>query len=678
MRLPYAPSQLRGFLRTPRMTPDHVPFHSPSFGGVMLRRPRAIHWPPLMAHWFTLAVVLLMGVGFQRIASAAAPVFQGTFTSPTLCSPRGIALSSGDVLVGSDCNAMHMERFTAGGAFQFSLPFPSGFQGSPNGLAVDGSDRIFVTDTDGRRIYKLTNSGALLSSWTTAVQPVDVAVNASGEVFVSNNNGQRLQKFTNDGVFLANIGSAGAGPGQYLRPDGIAIDASGRIYVSDAGAGTHHVLRFLPNGSFDMEINTPVTPTDVAVGPDGNVYVISFSSSVAYQYSPSGILLHTFSSPTGLDGPDRIAISPAGAIFITEENVSSNRITKFQIPGLVCTFSLSVGVNDASLGYTDQSAGTCHAAGDTVTVTAIPYAGCRFTQWQGDLTGNANPQSIIMDGNKSALAIFEVIPPCEGLLSLSVSVNDANLGHVDQSPAGPCRAPGDVVTLTAVPASGCLFVAWQGDLTGNTNPQSITMDGNKSVLATFEVAPPPACQQWTDLSPSPGPIKRSGAASIWDPIRRRMIMFGGNDGSQLRRDLIVLDATVGSSSWVPLAVSSTPYLPAPRDGANAIYDPVRDRLILFGGRQGSFFNDVWTLSLSGTPTWAELVDPTPPDPAGPAPLPRFLSSAIYDPVRDRMLVFGGMSDDHQFHNDVWALPLSGAPTWTKLTTSVLLPSGTRT
>src|SRR4029079_13148586 len=203
-----------------------------------------------------------------------------------------------------------------------------------------------------------------------------------------------------------------------------------------------------------------------------------------YQYSPNGSLLHTFTRPGAPDsqvGDYRIAISPAGAIFITEQ-YGPYQVSMFQIPNLVCTFSLSVGTNDASLGYVDQSpAGTCHAPGDVVSLTAIPSPGCRFVSWSGDLTGNANPQSITMDGNKSALAIFEVIPPCEGLLSLSVSVNDANLGHVDQSPAGPCHAPGDVVTLTAVPASGCLFVAWQGDLTGNTNPQSITMDGNKSV-----------------------------------------------------------------------------------------------------------------------------------------------------------------------------------------------------
>jgi uncharacterized repeat protein (TIGR02543 family) len=39
--------------------------------------------------------------------------------------------------------------------------------------------------------------------------------------------------------------------------------------------------------------------------------------------------------------------------------------------------------------------------------------------------------------------------------------------------------------LTAVPAAGWTFSNWSGDLTGSTNPDTIIMDGNKTVTATF-------------------------------------------------------------------------------------------------------------------------------------------------------------------------------------------------
>jgi uncharacterized repeat protein (TIGR02543 family) len=43
------------------------------------------------------------------------------------------------------------------------------------------------------------------------------------------------------------------------------------------------------------------------------------------------------------------------------------------------------------------------------------------------------------------------------------------------------------VTLSAIPDTGSTFTGWTGDLTGTTNPATLTMDGNKTVSATFEL-----------------------------------------------------------------------------------------------------------------------------------------------------------------------------------------------
>ena len=50
--------------------------------------------------------------------------------------------------------------------------------------------------------------------------------------------------------------------------------------------------------------------------------------------------------------------------------------------------------------------------------------------------------------------------------------------------------------------------------------------------------------------------------------------------------------------------SGTP--PSARDGHTAIYDPVRDRMVVFGGDDGALRNDVWALTLSGSPAWSAL------------------------------------------------------------------------
>src|SRR5262245_17189818 len=65
------------------------------------------------------------------------------------------------------------------------------------------------------------------------------------------------------------------------------------------------------------------------------------------------------------------------------------------------------------------------------------------------------------------------------------------------------------------------------------------------------------------------------------------------------------------------------------------------------------------LPLSSNPAWSALAPPG-------ESAARYYSAAIYDPVRDRMVVFGGI-DGLGPHNDVWALSLSGDPAWSALT-----------
>ena len=75
-----------------------------------------------------------------------------------------------------------------------------------------------------------------------------------------------------------------------------------------------------------MEFATPTSPTDVAVGPDGNFYVVHVDAGRASQYSPSGVLLNEFGS---FYLAYRIAISPTGAIYIAEQGY--DRVSRFQI-----------------------------------------------------------------------------------------------------------------------------------------------------------------------------------------------------------------------------------------------------------------------------------------------------------------------------------------------------------
>jgi hypothetical protein len=150
-------------------------------------------------------------------------------------------------------------------------------------------------------------------------------------------------------------------------------------------------------------------------------------------------------------------------------------------------------------------------------------------------------------------------------------------------------------------------------------------------------------------------------AAILDAPRNRMVLFGGSDGSIFRNDSFELRLGL-TPSWSMLTPSGA--TPPPRRLVEGIYDPLRDQMIVFGGVAGSLFNDVWALSLAGAPAWTRI------EPSGPSPAPRAGHSLVYDPDGDRMILFGGfdgVSAPAQRRNDVWALSLYGTPTWTEIT-----------
>ena len=104
-----------------------------------------------------------------------------------------------------------------------------------------------------------------------------------------------------------------------------------------------------------------------------------------------------------------------------------------------------------------------------------------------------------------------------------------------------------------------------------------------------------------------------------------------------------------------------------REGTAYAHDADGHRLCMFGGLTGdTTLADVWMADLRrpGRPRWQQLCSPTS---CGPGPTARWGGHAVYDPVADRLVVFGGSTGTGSTTNDVWALELSGRPTWHELT-----------
>ena len=164
----------------------------------------------------------------------------------------------------------------------------------------------------------------------------------------------------------------------------------------------------------------------------------------------------------------------------------------FELQGSPGQCVLTVNVQGRGTVTLDPPGGT-YDAGTSVQLTATPASGWHFVSWQGDATGTGNPASVLMDASKAVTAVFE-----QNLAGqYVVTVNVQGQGTVTLDPPGGTYDAGTSVQLTATPASGWHFVSWQGDATGTSNPTTVVMTSDRSVVASFEseaqTAPTGAC-----------------------------------------------------------------------------------------------------------------------------------------------------------------------------------------
>ncbi|MBD3289370.1 carbohydrate-binding protein, partial [candidate division KSB1 bacterium] len=145
------------------------------------------------------------------------------------------------------------------------------------------------------------------------------------------------------------------------------------------------------------------------------------------------------------------------------------------------TFSLTTNTSGSGSISLDPSGGT-YDSSTVVTLTATPDFGYVFSGWSGNLSGSNNPDSITMNSNKSVTATFVEDTT---ITEFDLTTNTSGSGSITLDPSGGTYDSSTVVTLTANPGSGYQFDNWSGDLTGSANPDSITMNANKSVTANF-------------------------------------------------------------------------------------------------------------------------------------------------------------------------------------------------
>lgn len=429
------------------------------------------------------------------VAGTGIPGFSGDggqATAAALNSPRGLAVdTSGNVYIGDSWNNRVRKVTGAGTIATVAGTGVAGFSGeggdatsaalnSPRGLAVDGTGALLIADLFNHRIRRV-ESGVITSVVGTGVPgfsgdggiptgaalnfPTGVAVSPAGTIYVADNGNYRVRSVS--GGVIATIAGTGwpsfGGDGglalaaQFDFVRDVAPDGSGGVYVADRN---NNRVRRVDAGGLSSTIagNGDATfsgdggaaaaaslrsPSGVAVGPDGSVYVADtgnhrvrkISGGVITTVAGTGIAGSSgdggIATSASLRSPEDVIVGPSGALYIAD---TGNRKIRRIAGGVISTVA---GV------------GTTGSAGD-----GGPATSAQLATPSGIAFDSAGVLFIADTGNHRVRKV------ADGIISTVAGTGVAAFGG---DGGAPTSAQLNFPVGVAVDATGKLFIADTGN-----------------------------------------------------------------------------------------------------------------------------------------------------------------------------------------------------------------------
>ena len=305
----------------------------------------------------------------------------GPATSARLSSPQGVAVdASGNIYIADNSNnrirmvtkSTGVINTVAGGGD--SARIGDGGQATtayielPYGVAVDASGNIYISEQVNGRIRMVTKSTGVittvagtgnpgysgdggLATSATLDSPYGVAVDASGNIYVTEISSNRVRKiFRSNGVIITVAGdgnSSYSGDGglatsaTLFNPQGVAVDASGNIYIADASNDRIRMLTAIEVTTLSpASVPTPTSaPTAVPIS------TLSPSTARTPTLSPSAIRTPTRSPSavlTSTSAPSAVRTSTsAPSPVLTSTSAPSTVLISTSAPSTVLTLTLS-------------------------------------------------------------------------------------------------------------------------------------------------------------------------------------------------------------------------------------------------------------------------------------------------------------------------------------------------
>lgn len=220
--------------------------------------------------------------------------------------------------------------------------YPTGLAVAPEGglaVAETHNFRVRIRDRDGTVLRDIGRQGGGPGEFTYVT---DVAFDSTGCMYVSEHGlVNRVQKFDPAGRFILAWGENGDEPGQFNRPQALAVDARDHVYVADAA--NHRVQEFTAEGehlgsfgSAGREPGRMLYPYDLDIGPDETIVVCEYGTNRVQIFDRDGRSLACIGRPGR--NPGELA-SPWAAVWIEGRGLfvadtGNHRIQLFSLPAM--------------------------------------------------------------------------------------------------------------------------------------------------------------------------------------------------------------------------------------------------------------------------------------------------------------------------------------------------------
>ncbi len=258
--------------------------------------------------------------------------------------PYSIAVNKGRIFV-SDSVARVVRVFDAPQGTYFLIGSrreqnPDARLMKPVGIDTDDNGTLYVMDATLKVVKVYSRDGQYLRTLLhdgDIDRPSSVTVDPSGERMyvvdiggpLSQNHRIRVYDATT-GDHLFDIGKRGSGPGEFNLPRDVAIAPNGDLYVSDGGNFRIEVFdhngKFLRTfGELGKQLGSFGRPKELAIDKNGNVYVIDAAFGNFQIFNSDGQLLMFIGERSNDNGPGKfllpsgIAVDEDGRVYAVDQ-----------------------------------------------------------------------------------------------------------------------------------------------------------------------------------------------------------------------------------------------------------------------------------------------------------------------------------------------------------------------